>query len=81
MVLMDSNIKMCQAEDMGGWPACNKPATLQTKQGSYRRFYCDDHKLNRHVWKDDELEPIKTDLENRLDDLEKRILILEDKID
>jgi len=49
----------CQAEDQGGWPACDKPATLQTKTEP-RRYYCAEHKTNRHVWREDELEPIPT---------------------
>lgn len=51
----------CQAEDMGGWPACNNDATLQTKVAlgdGKRRFYCGDHRVNRHVWSPEELEPI-----------------------
>ena len=52
----------CQAEDMGGWPACEEIATLQTikpdEQGE-RRYYCEAHRINRHVWYPDiELEPI-----------------------
>jgi hypothetical protein len=47
----------CQAEDMGGYPACDLPATLQTKSEP-RQYYCAFHRMNRHVWRpEEELEP------------------------
>lgn len=51
---------MCQAEDMGGWPACDRPATLRTREtfDGKHRHYCTDHRVNRHVWNADELEEI-----------------------
>jgi hypothetical protein len=51
--------RICQAEDQGGWPACARASTLQTK-AEPRRYYCDFHKTNRHVWREDELEPMAT---------------------
>ena len=50
----------CQAEDMGGHPACDNLAALQTIEDVDRRYYCLNHKTNRHVWKEEELEPIGT---------------------
>lgn len=53
----------CQAEDMGGWPACDSPAEFQTKVEP-RRFYCAGHRKNRHVWRPkEELEPMVTSAE------------------
>jgi hypothetical protein len=49
--------RKCQAEDMGGWPACDRDATLQTKEAP-RLYFCADHVTNRHVWHESELEPI-----------------------
>ena len=51
----------CQAEDMGGWPACTNEATLRTKDPENRRYYCEFHRINRHVWKGDELEPMNSE--------------------
>lgn len=48
----------CQAEDQGGWPICDQPATLQTRHEP-RSYYCAAHRINRHVWRpDEELEPM-----------------------
>lgn len=52
-----SSRPMCKAEDMGGWPACSAPATLRTRDPS-PKCYCDSHKINRHVWPGDMLDPI-----------------------
>lgn len=48
----------CEAEDMGGRPACADIAVFQTKQFP-RHYYCAFHRYNRHVWYPTrELEPI-----------------------
>jgi hypothetical protein len=46
--------KQCQAEDQGGWPICTETAVWQTKH-TEPFYYCDRHKINRHVWREDEL--------------------------
>lgn len=45
---------------MGGWPACDQPATLRTREKVWGKhwYYCAGHSVNRHVWHADELEPI-----------------------
>jgi hypothetical protein len=47
----------CQAEDQGGHLICDQPATLQTKRAPIG-FYCEAHRINRHVWDKNELEPL-----------------------
>lgn len=50
----------CSAEDQGGHSCCSLPPTLQTKgdPGEQRIYYCHKHSTNRHVWREDELEPM-----------------------
>lgn len=61
--LPPKRFRVCQAEDQGGWPACDEPAELQTKavEDGKRRYYCLRHRTNRHVWSADEVEPIAED--------------------
>lgn len=54
---MSEQAKQCQAEDQGGWPICTNPATLQTKHAE-PLYFCEKHKINRHVWREDELVPM-----------------------
>lgn len=46
----------CEAEDQGGWQECPNPATWSTKREP-KAHYCDEHRINRHCWREDETEP------------------------
>lgn len=50
----------CEAEDQGGHQGCEVPATLVTKKPDKfgLHYYCHEHKTNKHVWREDELEPM-----------------------
>lgn len=50
----------CEAGDQGGPRDCPIPATLMAKPmgGGNYSYYCHEHKTNRHVWCEDELDPM-----------------------
>jgi hypothetical protein len=55
----------CQAEDQGGWPACDLDATWQTKRGvvdpkqpEQRSYACDTHRKWSRFYREEHFEPI-----------------------
>jgi hypothetical protein len=54
--------KHCQFEDQGGWGGCQNPVAWQTKEGQSfmdgeKLYFCHQHKTNKFVWHEDEVEP------------------------
>jgi len=59
--------RMCQAEDQGGWPCGAAPVVYRltpeelAKNNGKQRYYCKDHKTNKFVWDESEVELIPDD--------------------